>query len=320
MLFGLAQVFDGRAEFARAADLAAMANALQQADFRRRGLAYDPAAYKLFVDRLLAAFTPEFFERVRGFGLETERPVFVVGMPRSGTSLVEQILASHPRVFGAGELQLARDTFRAIPEVTRCSGLPHECLDHLGRDALVRLARQHLDKLAERNALADRVVDKMPENTLYLGLMAALFPRAKVIHCRRDVRDSALSCWLTNFGQVRWACDQDDIASRIGEYQRMMHHWRRVLPVPIFEVDYESIVAELEPESRKLLAWCGLEWDPACLAFYKTRRPVRTASALQVRRPVYGTSVGRWRNYQSSLAGLFSKLADRARSPDDRPA
>ena len=311
MLFGLAHVFDARAEFARAADSAAGANAMQLADFRRRGRAYDPTEHKLFVDRLLEAFTPEFFERVRGWGLETERPVFVVGMPRSGTTLVEQILASHRRVFGAGELQLARNTFRALPEVTGRGGLPHECLEHLDREALGYLAREHLQRLAARNASADRVVDKMPENTLYLGLMAALFPRAKFIHCRRDLRDVAFSCWMTNFDRLRWACDQHHIASRAAQYNRVMDHWRRVLPVPVFEVDYESIVAGLEDVSRELVGWCGLEWDPACLEFYETRRPVRTASAAQVRRPIYSNSIGRWKNYERALAGLFAEARER---------
>ncbi len=308
LLFGLAQVFDARAEFGQAAQAAAEANALQQADFERRGLTYEPAAHKLFVERLLAAFNRDFFARVRGWGSETERPVFVVGMPRSGTTLVEQILASHPRVFGAGELRLARKTFAALPEVARHRGPPHECLDLLDKEALDFLARQHLGWLADRDATADRVVDKMPENTLYLGLLAAIFPRARFIYCRRDLRDAALSCWLTNFGQVRWACDQRHIASRATEHVRVMEHWRQVLPVPMLEIDYEAIVADLERGSRELIDWCGLEWDPACLEFHKTRRPVQTASAAQVRRPIYTSSVGRWKNYEPYLAAMFAAL------------
>ena len=116
----------------------------------------------------------------------------------------------------------------------------------------------------------------MPDNTVYLGLIATLFPRAKLIHCRRDVRDVALSCWMTNFLEVRWACDPDQIARRIEEHNRLMEHWRRVLPVPMLEVDYEALVADLETNARAIVAWCGLEWDPACLEFHKTKRPVRT--------------------------------------------
>jgi tetratricopeptide (TPR) repeat protein len=308
LLYCLAHVFDARAEFGQAAEVAAQANTLQRADFQKRGMAYDPTAHKMFVDRLLAAFTSEFFARAHEWGLETERPVFVVGLPRSGTTLVEQILASHSRVFGAGELQLARNSYKALPEVTGRSSSVQDCLDHLDRDLVGYLARQHLDGLADRNASADRVVDKMPDNTFYLGLMAVLFPRARFIHCRRDLRDTALSCWITNFAQVNWACDSHHIASRAAEYRRVVDHWRRVLPVSIFEVDYESLVGDLEKTSRDLVDWCGLEWDPACLEFHKTRRTVRTASAAQVRRPIYCSSIGRWKNYERWLPALFSEL------------
>jgi len=308
LLFGLGHVLDARGEFDRAAGLAAEANALQLADLRRRGRGYDPGGFKAFVDQLLTAFSPEFFARVRGWGLETDRPVFVFGLPRSGTTLIEQILSSHPGVFGAGELRMARETFEALPEVTGRSGTLQECLDHLGRDHVQLLARRFLDGLSALNGSAERIVDKMPENYLYLGLIVTLFPRAKLIHCRRDPRDVALSCWMTNFGQVRWACNPDHIASRVIEYNRVMDHWRQALPARVFDVDYEAIVANLERPARDLLAWCGLEWDPACLEFHKTRRPVQSASVAQVRRPIYISSVGRWKNYERSLAPLFAKL------------
>ncbi len=300
LLFGLAQVLDARGAFERADAVAAEANALQRADLERRGLAYRPEAFKAFVDQMLSTFTPAFFTKVRGWGLETDRPVFVVGLPRSGTTLVEQILASHPRVFGAGELRLVKQTFKAMGGT----------VDGLGPDVLKAMARRHLDELSILNGSADRIVDKMPENYLYLGLIAAMFPNARLIHCRRDVRDVALSCWLTDFGQVRWACDLDHVASRIIEYRRVMDHWRRALPSPILEIDYEAIVADLETSARALIDWCGLEWAPACLDFHNTRRAVRTVSVAQVRAPIYNSSVGRWRNYEASLASLFSKIAD----------
>jgi hypothetical protein len=150
----------------------------------------------------------------------------------------------------------------------------------------------------------------MPENTLYLGFIAVMFPRARLIHCRRDLRDVALSCWMTHFARLRWACAMEHITSRIQEYLREMDHWRRVLPVPVLEVDYEAMVTEPERVSRELLAWCNLEWDPACLEFHKARRPVRTTSVAQVRRPLYTSSVGRWRSYARSLAPLFGGLGN----------
>ena len=148
----------------------------------------------------------------------------------------------------------------------------------------------------------------MPENYLYLGLLASLFPRAKFIHCRRDLRDVAVSCWMTHFQEIRWANDQQHIASRFHQYQRMMEHWRKVLPAPLLEVDYEETVADLEGVARKLVAWCGLAWEPGCLEFHQAKRPVRTASAVQVRQPVFRTSVGRWKHYEHALASLFARL------------
>ena len=303
LLFGLAHVVDGRGEFDRAAGLFAAANALQHSDFHARGRGDDPEAHRAFVDRLIAKFTTEFFERVRGAGLDTERPVFVFGMPRSGTTLAEQILASHPRVFGAGELRLVRETFESLP---RASGHPDraplDCVEDIDPSPLRNLSLRHLGALGDPDSTMDRVVDKMPENTLYLGLIAAMFPRARLIHCRRDLRDVALSCWMTHFAEIRWACDLDQIASRIVENHRVMEHWRRVLPVPIFDLEYEEMVADQEGVSRRLLDWCGLDWDPACLDFHKTRRPVRTTSVAQVRTPIYNSSVGRWKNYERPLA------------------
>ncbi|MGP0066767.1 MAG: tetratricopeptide repeat-containing sulfotransferase family protein [Isosphaeraceae bacterium] len=312
LAFGLAHALDARGEFDRADGLFAQANAMQRADFEARGLGYDSESHRSFVDRLIATFTPEFFERVRDGGLDTERPVFVVGMPRSGTTLAEQVLASHPRVYGAGELRLVRQTFEALPTATgRHADSPLDCVAQLNGASLGNLARAHLDALNALNASADRIVDKMPENTLYLGLIAAMFPRARIIHCRRDPRDVALSCWMTHFAEMRWACDQDHIASRIIENGRVMAQWRRVLPIPILELDYEAMVADLEGTSRQLVDWCGLDWDPACLDFHKTRRPVRTTSVAQVRRPIYSSSVGRWKNYERPLASMFAKLGNR---------
>jgi hypothetical protein len=187
-------------------------------------------------------------------------------------------------------------------------GTPLDCLPYVDKAAATRLASAYLDGLDALDCAASRVVDKMPENTQFLGLIAALFPRAKVIHCRRDVRDVALSCWLTEFGLLRWGSDMSHIATRIEEYRRLIAHWRRVLPIPILEVDYDAMVNNLEVEARTLMAFCGLEWHPRALTFYETRRPVRTPSTAGVRQPVYSTSVGRWRNYERSLAPLFLGL------------
>lgn len=306
LLFALARVLDGRGEYARAAECLREANALRVALAPKR---YDPAAHEKFIDRLMRACDAGFFGRLAGAGLPTRQPVFIFGMPRSGTTLVEQILASHSQVCGGGELQLARISFESLPEVVERTGAPVDCLADLDAAALRHIAQQHLAALRNVNRrAARRIVDKMPENYLYLGLLAAMFPRATFVHCRRDLRDVAVSCWMTDFKLVRWSNSTTDIASRVQQYRRLMQHWRALLPVPIHEVTYEEMVADLEGTARRLVSACGLDWEPACLEFHKTVRPVRTASASQVRQPVYRQAIGRWQHYETMLADLLEQL------------
>ena len=224
--------------------------------------------------------------------------MFIVGLPRSGTTLIEQILAGHSQVFGAGEIKLARDTMAAL------GGQGADFIEGLRRldcGTARDLASRHLERLRGLSGTALRIVDKMPENYLYLGPLASLFPQAKLIHCRRDLRDVAVSCWMTRFREVRWANDQEHIASRFDEYLRIMEHWRKVLPVPLLEVDYEETVADPEGVARKLVDWCGLAWEPACLEFHQAKRPVRTASAVQVRQPVFADIRGKVETLRARL-------------------
>ena len=307
--FGLANVLDARGKYSEAAEHLARGNAMQLILRRKRGMEYDVEQHVALAAAIVDVFKPDFFARVRDFGLESELPVFVVGLPRSGTTLIEQILASHSQVFGAGEIKLVDDTMNALGG----KGVnPIEGVRQLNRQTAQHLASQHLERLQALNPASLRIVNKMPDNYLYLGLLACLFPRAKFIHCRRDLRDVAVSCWMTHFREIRWTNDQTHIASRFHEYQRIMEHWRRVLPVPLLEVDYEETVVDLEGVARMLLAWCGLEWEPQCLQFHQTKRPVRTASVVQVRKPVFTTSVGRWKHYEHSLGLLFARLENDA--------
>jgi hypothetical protein len=225
--------------------------------------------------------------------------------------LIEQVLGSHSRVHGAGEVRLVRQSFEAIPAVLGRHETALGAARHLDVAAVRSLAEQHLDRLNPlASGRASRIVDKMPDNYLYLGLIVGLFPNAVLIHCRRDLRDVAVSCWMTNFRSIRWANDPNHIATRFRQYRRLMDHWGEVLPAPIHEVEYEETVADLEGVARRLIAACGLDWEPACLEFHRTQRPVRTASVTQVRQPVYKHSIARWRNYERDMAHLFAACSE----------
>jgi Flp pilus assembly protein TadD len=305
---GLAHVYDAKKEYALAAEHAAKGNVHRKDVWTRQGKTYNRDEHAGFVSFLIKQFQPSFFERVRGWGIETEVPIFVVGLPRSGTTLLEQILGSHPHVHGAGELAVAKEMFDQIPRMMNVQAAPSVCIPHLTREVVQQLGTEYLARLRELHPTATRIVDKMPDNYLWLGFLYAIFPRAKFIYSKRDLRDVAVSCWITNFKQIRWACDWDDIASRVKSHQRIMEHWRAVLPVSVLEVDYEQTVEDLEGVARRMIDFCGLEWDPACLAFHESKRTVRTASLSQVRQPVYKKSVQRWRNYEEPLKPLFARI------------
>jgi tetratricopeptide (TPR) repeat protein len=310
LLFALGHVLDARGEFARAGECLERANALAADLDRKQKREYPATEHEQFVNSLQSAFGPEFFARLRGAGLATQRPVFVVGLPRSGTTLVEQVLASHSRVYGAGELRLARQTFEAIPGVLGRQDAPVACVPELDQAAIQRLAERHLAGLPQpEGKTAERIVDKMPDNYLYIGLLSVLFPQATFIHCRRDLRDVAVSCWMTDFRSIRWANATDHIASRFRQYRKLMQHWQTVLPAPVHEVNYERLIDDFEPEARQLLAACGLEWEPACGRFHETARPVRTASVTQVRQPIYRKGLARWKHYEGALGDLFARLS-----------
>jgi tetratricopeptide (TPR) repeat protein len=314
LLFAFAHALDAKGEYARAAECLRESNALTLESNRTRR-DYAPADHDRFVDGLLRAFDQDFFARLKGAGSETRRPVFVFGLPRSGTTLIEQVLASHSQVYGAGELRLARRSFEGIPGMLGRSGPARDSVEFLDRMAVLRLAETHLERLAAiDNGASPRIVDKMPDNYMYIGLLSVMFPRATFIHCKRDLRDIAVSCWMTDFRSIRWSNDQNNIADRFRQYHRVMSHWKQVLPAPILEVNYEDTVTDLESTARRLIEACGIAWEPACLDFHRTERPIRTASVMQVRQPVYQRSVARWKNYEPALAELFAGLPR-----DDQP-
>jgi tetratricopeptide (TPR) repeat protein len=306
LLYGLAHVLDGLDQFDRAGECSRQANALVAA-ITPSHRKFAASEHDRFIGTMQATFTAELFSRLKACGSDSARPVFIFGLPRSGTTLVEQILASHAEVHAAGELRYGRQSFEALSSVVNRNVGYFEAIAHLDLSAVSRLAELHLQKLHLLDGgRAERIVDKMPENYMFLGLLAILFPNATFLHCRRDLRDVAVSCWMTDFRGIRWAHDPQDMRNRFLQYRRLMSHWSEVCPAPIHHVDYEQLVSNLEPMAKNLVEACGLDWQPSCLEFYQTKRPIRTASVTQVRQPVYQRSVGRWKKYQTSLADLIA--------------
>ena len=300
--FRLGELFDTAGQPDAAMDHFLAANSLKNARF-------DPLHYKSLVDRLVASFDAESMRRLPTADHGDRRPVFIVGMPRSGTSLVEQVIASHSQAFGAGELSdmgmLALSTGRGgvdYPESVR----------RLSRGDVAALAASYQARLDALAPGAVRVTDKMWQNFEFLGFIALLFPDSRVIHCTRDPLDTGLSCFFQHFfgSGVSFSYDLGNIGAYYRQYCRIMEHWKAVLQVPILDVSYEALVEAPEESIRRLLEFVGLDWQPACLRFFETERVVRTASFEQVRRPIYQTSVGKHQRYQRWLGPLQRALRD----------
>lgn len=310
--FALAHFLARVGEDAAAWDWFRTGNLLRRAHLRGAGHVFDAARHGGLLDARRRVFTAGFFAAREGFGHASERPVFVVGLPRSGTTLVEQILATHPAVHGAGELrELPMMALRRTPELAGGETPYPDCVGNLSAMQVHALAEDYLTRLAARaDTGAARVIDKMPFNYLHLGLIHLMFPNARIVHCRRDPRDIGLSCFTTNFADAHaWSTDLGEIAAYINAYHELMAHWRAVLPSAVLiEVDYEALVADQEGESRRLVTSLGLDWDPACLDFHECDRAVTTASRNQVRQRIYASSVGRWRARQAELRALLERL------------
>lgn len=289
-------------------------NALRRRDLQSQGLGYDRRAVEAEVAKLIDCFGKESFGATGAS--DSEMPVFVVGMARSGTSLTEQILASHPAVTGAGELPL-------LPRIASGLRRSHGYPANVPAGAIQMAARSYLGGIEARADRAARVVDKMPINLLHLGLIVQMFPMAHIVHCRRDPLDTCMSCFSENFRiqGLAWAYDLGDLGHMYCQYRRIMDHWRGVLPAGrLLEVDYEDTVSDLEGQARRLIDFVGLDWDDSCLAFHDTRRTVFTPSRRQVRKPIYNSSVGRWRPYAKHLAPLIAELDACGCGPEVRSA
>jgi tetratricopeptide (TPR) repeat protein len=314
--FTLSQCREAAGDFDAAFYHMTEGNRLRRLELEPKSGPYDPERRTAAISRTIEIFDAGYFQRIAGFGDASELPVFIVGMPRSGTTLCEQILASHSQIFGADELP---DMGRIARSLQRQFSGQAGCVDklgyaaHLTQDVVHRIAEQHLDRLRGLASGATRVVDKMLTNYHRLGLIATLFPRARIIYCRRGPLDMGLSCYSRDLASMPiWASDLWAIGHVHRECERLMAHWRRVLPIPILEFVYEEVVGDLEGSARRLIDYCGLEWESNCLEFHRTGRQVKTASLEQVRQPIYDTSIGRWRRFEWHLAPLRDALNGRS--------
>ena len=299
--FALGAVLSGLGDNERAFRHLLQGNAL-----KRREIRYDEAKVLGRLERTRKVFTPELMLRKQGAGNPSELAVFIVGMPRSGSTLVEQILAGHPGVFAAGELNDFHEAVRAVGHGTFPENVPgFTCgqLDGLAADYLGRIAK------AAGEPAPRRITDKLPANFRYAGLIHLALPNARIIHTCRNPIDTCLSCFSTLFVVQQFTYDLGELGRYYRAYADMMEHWRTVLPAgTILDVPYEELVCDFEAGARRIVAHCGLEWNDACLAIQDARRPVKTASFAQVRQPVYRSSVGRWRPDDALLRPLLDEL------------
>ena len=289
---------------------------------RRVAAPFDSAAFSTEVDRLIARCTAEWMARADEVGSLDRTPVLILGMPRSGTTLVEQIISMHPEVGAGDELQFWNERGAAWHGSAARGFAPEGATDlgakgSLDKEFLAKAAVDYLAVLRTISPRAARVTDKMPFNFLWIGLIYMAFPRATIIHCRRAPVDTALSIHQTHFHpSLAFPTGGPELVSYFHSYQRLMEHWRRVLPADrLIEVDYEELTREPEPVIRRMIAACGLEWDDACLRPESNPRAVRTPSKWQTRQKIYRTSVARWRRYEPWL-GPLRALVDNGSEPD----
>jgi hypothetical protein len=305
-LFALGKAYEDRDDHARAWQYYRRGNEMQRTE-----VSYDPVQMETLNDRIVATFTAEFVASMQAAGDPDPGPIFILGLPRSGSTLLEQVLASHSAVEGTAELpyvgRLATSLGRhgvpsaRYPEVVRT--VDPDRFAVLGAEYLA-LARMH------RRTAAPRFIDKMPNNFPNIGLIALMLPNARIVDARRHPLDACLSCYRQLFAKGQnFTYDLTEIGEYYLQYQRLMDHWSDVMPGRVLTVQYEEIVADFENQVRRLLDFCGLPWEDACLRFYESERPIRTPSSEQVRQPIYSRSVGHWRNYERHLGELIEVVA-----------
>jgi len=304
--FALAKALEDAGDHARAFAHLLEANAL-----RRSILDYDEQGERDMTRRIAEVFGAGLFDRLEGEGDPSACPIFVVGMPRSGSTLIEQILASHPQVRGGGELRDLTVVTSKVLASDREVPYP-DYVPLLDGPAARRLAGAYLVRLPRLAGGELHVTDKLPGNFVKVGLIRLILPNARIVHTMRDPVDTCLSCFSKRFTDgMNYSYDLAELGRYYRLYSETMDHWRSVLPAGAFlDVAYEAVVDDLDGQARRLIDYCGLTWDDRCLRFHENTRPVQTASTLQVRRPIFRSSLGRWRAYEAHLQPLLSELGD----------
>ncbi len=298
--YALGKAFDDLGEYQSAMRHFDQANEIAAEQMRHAGRSFDRRNHKAGVDQIISGFTADFFARHAGDGSDSDVPILIVGMPRSGTTLVEQIVSSHREIGAAGELSFWIDRHGLISPALAGTLAPEQIRRH---------AADYAALLRSAAPAARRVTDKMPGNFLVLGLIHLAFPNARIIHCCRDPIDTCLSIYCTPFGNpINFVHDRGNIVFYYEQYARLMAHWRRVIPADrLLDVEYEALVADPGQVTRKMIEFCGLGWDEACLHHERNEHIIMTPSLWQARQPVYRDAVARWRRYENWL-GEFGRL------------
>jgi len=301
-LYALGKIYNDLGEFDLAFDAYKKAN-----EIKSRKIEYNSKKHSAFIDRVINVFTQDLIRKLQHYGSRSELPVFIVGTPRSGTTLTEQIISSHSKVNGGGELNYVRHLARNGTEAEMAShGYPERILTLLPDD-IKNESNYYLEKISvfHRREGTIRITDKMPSNFFYLGYISVLFPHARVIHCKRNPLDTCLSMYFQAFQTGhQYSFDLNNLGHWYKDYIRLMEYWSSILGERILDIEYDDTVNETEKTARKMIEFCGLEWDEKCLEFYNNRRDIRTASMWQARQPIYKTSLERWKRYDQHIGVL----------------
>lgn len=302
--FNLGALYETEGEFDRAFEIFSEAN-------KRKHACFDLHKHEQYIENIITTYNSgDVLSRMPHAENDSEIPVFIVGMPRSGTTLVEQILSSHSSVFGAGELaDMPRVAESLASNDSAGVSTPLAFPEKLANGGAEQIAGHYLESLREQSGSAARVTDKMPLNFLHLGLIALLFPGTRIIHCVRHPLDTCLSSYCIDFLQGNYhAYNLADLGGFYLQYEKLMRHWKTVLDIPMMEVRYEELVHDQEQVSRSMIEFLGLQWEEQCLQFQESKRFAKTASYDQVRQPLYTKSIGRWKNYEHHLDPLIAAL------------